>query len=157
MGRGGRGVLSAAALASLAVWACLVPRSAYAGPLTLTITGSVDFPDQSPDIAPVIGPDDVTVSVRALAAPGAPWILTMIADSDLTSGADVIPIGNVSWTASPSPPFQGGALSAVIPAVLGTGTSHFTALMSLNFYLQNSWDYVPGDYTATATLTLASP
>ena len=145
-------------LVAAVVALCLgAPSPVHAGPLTLTITGSVSFPDQSPDIVPVIGPDDVSVSVRSLAAPGTPWVLTMVADSDLTSGTDVIPIGNVSWTASPSPPFQGGILSTVVPVVLGNGVSHFSSVATLGFYLQNSWDYVPGDYTATATLTLSSP
>ncbi len=133
------------------------PPPADAGPLTLTITGSVSFPDGSPDLEPVIGPRDISVLVNVRATPGNPWILTMIADSDLTSGTDVIPIGNVSWTASPSPLFRGGTLSTVVPAVLGNGVSHFSSLATLGFYLQNSWAYVPGTYTATATVTLSSP
>lgn len=140
----------------LSLWSG-APPPAYAGPLTLTITGSVSFPDQSPDIVPVIGPRNISVMVDVRATPGSPWILTMIANSDLTSGTDVIPIGNVSWIASPSPPFRGGTLSTVVPAVLGNGVSHYTATATLGFYLQNSWDYVPGTYTATATVTLSSP
>ena len=99
----------------------------------------------------------VAVEVRALAVPGSPWILTIIADSDLMSGTSAIPIGEITWTASPSPPFQAGTLSTVVPSVLGSGLSHFTALLTLSFYLRNSWSYEPGHYAATATLTLSSP
>lgn len=154
----GRSCPSTAALVGVVLSLCLgTPSPTRAGPLTLTITGSVSFPDRSPDIDSVIGPRNITVLVDARATPGTPWILTMIADSDLTSGTDAIPIGNVSWTASPSPPFRGGTLSTVVPAVLGNGVSHFTSSATLGFYLQNSWAYVPGTYTATATVTLSSP
>jgi hypothetical protein len=157
-GRCGRGIRSLVVLVGGVLSLCLsVPPPVQGGPLTLTITGSVSFPDQSPDIVPMIGPRNITVLVDARATPGTPWVLTMIADSDLTSGTDVIPIGNVSWTASPSPPFRGGTLSTVVPAVLGNGVSHFTSSATLGFYLQNSWAYVPGTYTATATVTLSSP
>ncbi len=154
----GRRVPARAIRAGLAVWLCVgMAAVSMAGPVTLTVTGSVDFPDESPDLAPVLGPEDIQVEVRALAVPGSPWILTIIADSDLMSGTSAIPIGEITWTASPSPPFQAGTLSTVVPSVLGSGLSHFTALLTLSFYLRNSWSYEPGHYAATATLTLSSP
>jgi hypothetical protein len=97
------------------------------------------------------------VRVRVWGNPGGAWILTALADSDLQSGPDLISIGNVFWTASNSPPFQDGFLSTVLPIVAGAGTDPTNERSNLDFYFNNSWDYVTGDYSATATLTLAAP
>jgi hypothetical protein len=130
---------------------------ASAGPARLILSGAVTFPDSDPDAVPVIGPQSVTLGVEVLGPVGVPWTLTFIANSDLQSGSNVIPISNVSWTVTPNPPFRNGALSTVTPIVLATGFSHSRLLATFRFFMPNSWNYVPGNYTATATLTLAAP
>ncbi len=139
-----------AALVSLA-------GGASAGPAKLTLSGGVTFPDADPDAVPIMGPQTVTLGVQVLGPVGVPWTLTFIANSDLQSGTNMIPISNVSWTVRPNPPFRDGALSTVTPIVLATGVSHSRLVGTFNFYMPNSWNYVPGNYTATATFTLAAP
>ena len=73
------------------------------------------------------------------------------------SGASTIPISNVSWIATPSPPFRNGTLSTVAQT-LATGAG--TALLQqgdVTFRLTNSWNYTVGNYTQTVTFTLTSP
>jgi hypothetical protein len=130
---------------------------AWAGPAKLTLFGGVTFPDADPDAVPVLGPQPVTLEVQVMGAVGIPWTLTFIANSDLQSGPNVIPISNVSWTVTPNPPFRDGQLSTLTPVVLATGVSHSRLLATFNFVMPNSWNYVPGNYTATATFTLAAP
>ncbi len=141
----------------LAAALVLLASGAWAGPARLTLSGGVTFPDADPDAVPVIGPQVITLGVQVLGPVGVPWTLTFIANSDLQSGGNVIPISNVSWTVTPNPPFRDGALSTATPIVLATGVSHSRLLATFNFYMPNSWNYVPGNYTATATFTLAAP
>ena len=73
------------------------------------------------------------------------------------SGASTIPIANVSWIATPNPPFRNGTLSTVAQT-LATGTG--TALLQqgdVTFRFVNSWNYTVGNYTQTITFTLTSP
>jgi hypothetical protein len=121
------------------------------------LTGTVDFPDASPDLSPVIGPDNVTLDVLALGAPGRPWTLSVIANSDLLSGPEVIPAGDVSWTVVPDPPYRAGSLSKSTPFLVGTGLTHERRTATFSFYLDNSWSHAPGNYGMTATFTLTSP
>ena len=65
----------------------------------------------------------------------------------------MIPIGNVSWEAVPNPPYQSGVLSMLTPALIGSGVAHTRATVTLDFYLQNSWTYLSGDYRGQATFT----
>lgn len=123
----------------------------------LTISGSVSFPDANPDLVPLVGPGTVRIDVRALGAPGNPWTLSVIGDSDLLSGPDLIPISAVSFTATPSPTFTGGRLSVAMPVLCGAGLTHATTAATFQFYLDNSWTYPEGNYIGTATFTLAVP
>jgi len=134
------------------------PRASEAATITLRLTpSSIAFPDASPDVTPLIGPATVMVSVKAEGSPGYPWVLTLLANSDLRSGPSVIPITAISWTSSPSPPFLNGTLSRVTSALLGTGIAHINADLRMDFMLQNSWSYNVGAYSATATFTLSGP
>ena len=136
----------------------LGPRASEAATITLRLTpSSLAFPDASPDVTPLIGPATVMVSVKAEGSPGYPWVLTFLGNSDLRSGASVIPITAISWTSSPSPPFNNGTLSRVSPILLGTGIAHINADLRMDFMLQNSWSYDVGSYSATATFTLSGP
>jgi hypothetical protein len=146
--------VSAGALAGFLLGA----PAAFSAPIArLTLTGTVNFPDADPDAVPSIGPQPVTVGVRVLGTPGSPWTLSVIADSDLVSGGSVIPISNVSWTASPSPMFSGGVLSTLTPVLCGSGVSHTIVNATFSFRFVNSWTWTPGVYSSTATFTLAAP
>ncbi len=125
--------------------------------LQINLSGNVSFPDADPDLVQQVGPQTITIGVTATGTVGRIWVLTVQADTDLLSGADVIPIGTVSWSASPNPPFQNGVLSTAAPTVIGTGRIPTLAIGQFSFYFSNSWGYDTGDYTTTATLTLASP
>ena len=136
----------------------LGPRASEAATITLRLTPSnLTFPDASPDAIPLIGPATVMVTVKAEGSPGYPWVLTLLGNSDLRSGVSVIPITAISWTSSPSPPFNSGTLSRVSPVLLGTGIAHINADLRMDFMLQNSWSYDVGSYSATATFTLSGP
>jgi hypothetical protein len=135
----------------------LSPGLSWAGKISLTLSGGISFPDQSPDTVPVIGPETVTLEVKVVGQSGIPWTLTLIANSDFQSGPDVIPIGVVSWTAFPDPPYQGGTLSVVVPAVIASGLTHDRDNVTFDFVMQNSWTYDAGNYSSTATFTLTSP
>jgi hypothetical protein len=134
------------------------PRASEAATITLRLTpSSISFPDASPDVTPLIGPATVMVSVKAEGSPGYPWVLTFLANSDLRSGPSVIPINKISFTSSPSPPFNSGTMSRVSPMLLGTGIAHINTALRMDFMLQNSWSYNVGAYSATATFTLSGP
>ena len=136
----------------------LGPRVGHAGTLTLRLTpATLNFPDADPDQVPSIGPATVLVDVKATGAPGYPWVLTLLGNSDLRSGVDVIPISAISWTATPNPPFRDGTLSLVSPITLGSGIAHINSNLRMDFRLQNSWAYNAGNYSARATFTLTAP
>lgn len=133
------------------------PSGAGAQQVQINVYGDVDFPDADPDVTPVIGPIQLRIRVNAPVGPGSLWTLTLLADTDLTSGTDVIPASSVSWVASPSPPFQDGTLSTTVPTLVGSGTTSAHQWGMMDFYLLNSWGYEPGSYTAQATYTLSIP
>jgi len=136
----------------------LGPRASEAATITLRVTpSSITFPDASPDVTPMIGPATVMVTVKAEGRPGYPWVLSVVGNSDLRSGPSVIPITAVSFTSSPSPPFNSGTMSRVSPILLGTGIAHINTDLRMDFMLQNSWSYDVGAYSATATFTLSGP
>ncbi len=145
------GCIAAALLAGFV----LAPQADAAVVTRLRLFGSVAFPDADPDTRPQIGPQPLVVGVSVVGRTGVPWTLTVQADSDLTSGASVIPISNVGWAAAT--PFQSGTLSTAVPVQIASGVSHTMTTARLDFFLTNSWTYVPGLYTATATFTLAAP
>ena len=135
----------------------LAPGLSWAGKISLTLSGGISFPDQSPDTVPVIGPETVILEVKVVGQSGIPWTLTLIANSDFQSGPDVIPISVVSWTAFPDPPYQGGTLSVVAPTLIASGLTHDRDNVTFDFVMQNSWTYDAGNYSSSATFTLASP
>lgn len=130
---------------------------ADAGNVSLTLSGGIVFADASPDLFPVLGPQSVTLEVKAVGRRPVPWTLTLIADSDFRSGPDIIPISVVSWMAIPDPPYRSGTLSTVTPQLIGSGMTHEFTSVTFDFYMQNSWAYNAGNYSATATFTLSAP
>jgi hypothetical protein len=157
-GRAGLGLFRGLLGAALVAFVPAAPESAWGGNISITLSpGGITLPDASPDVAPVIGPVPLAVTVKAVGRSGVPWSLTLIANSDLRSGPDVIPISVISWTSSPNPPFMDGILSAVAPRLIATGVTHDFYDFTMNFYMNNSWSYDAGNYTSSATFTLAAP
>jgi hypothetical protein len=124
--------------------------------LLLVQPATITFPSNDPDTVPVIVAASIRVSYIAQGAPN-PWTITVRAGGNLISGASTIPISNVSWTATPSPPFRNGTLSTVAQT-LATGTGLINVDRGdVTFRFVNSWNYTVGNYTQTVTFTLSSP
>jgi hypothetical protein len=129
--------------------------------LDLTVSPRViTFPSSDPDAVPVVDASPVTVSYRIRQNNAAPWSLTVLAGGDLTSGPSRIDISNVTWVATPAPPFQNGTLSKTVAQRIASGTGNVpnpntTGLIT--FRLANSWTYSTGTYTQTVLFTLSAP
>jgi hypothetical protein len=138
----------------------LVPGAAEAQRLTLTLNPQViTFPPADPDIDPVIVAAPVEISYRVQGNAGGTWVLTVLANGDLSSGGATIDISNVTWIATPAPPFQNGTLSRTVEQTLASGSGNVnpTSTGSLTFRLANSWTYTAGTYTQTVVFTLSAP
>jgi hypothetical protein len=127
--------------------------------LDLSITpASIMFASADPDVSPVIAAAPVVVTVR-VRGNGGPWTLTVLAGGDLIAGSSAVDITNVSWTATPAPPYQSGTLSKTVAQRLASGTGNVSpaANGSVTFRLANSWIYSAGNYTQTLVFTLSAP
>ena len=127
--------------------------------LDLTISPlSISFASANPDTTPVVAAAPIVVTIRVRQNIG-PWTLTVLANGDLLSGASLVDISNVTWTATPAPPFQGGTLSKTVAqrVASGTGTVNPAENGSLTFRLANSWTYNAANYTQTLIFTLTAP
>lgn len=135
-------------------------RGGGPGPrLNLSVTpASIVFASADPDLVPVIMAAPVTVQIRVRQNTG-PWQLTVLANGDLISGADTVDITNVSWTATPAPPFQGGTVSKTVAQRVASGTADVNPPQngSVMFRLANSWNYAAGTYSQTLVFTLSAP
>lgn len=153
----GRPAIAGAALLAILCGLVSPPGAARAGNIQLTLSGAVAFVDDDPDLVPVLGPQVVELDVKAVGRRNVPWTLTLEALSNLSSGVDVIPISVISWTAAPNPPYMDGTLSMSRPTLVASGITHEQGLVSFSFWMQNSWAYNAGTYSATALFTLAAP
>lgn len=128
--------------------------------LELSISPTViTFPPADPDIEPMIPSVPITVSYRIRQAQGANWQLTVLASGNLMSGGSMVDITNVTWIATPAPPFRNGTLNHTVAQVLAAGVGNVTptATGSITLRLKNSWTYDTGTYTQTIVFTLSSP
>jgi hypothetical protein len=156
------------ALISIVVLALIPLLFAAAIPVLTISPTTITFPSLDPDAAPEIPaltPMAIEIRVTAL-KPEETWILEFCAASDLTSGADTIPISNVRWTISgtalPSGSFQNGSLVRNICQQAGIGPGDVFAkkadvAASVQFYLANSRSYAPGTYTAPVDVRVTVP
>jgi hypothetical protein len=138
----------------------MVPGTAAAQRVDLTVTpGVITVPSTDPDIAPLIAAAPVQVSYRVRQNNFAPWSLTVLAGGDLNSGSSTVDISNVTWVATPAPPFQNGTLSKTVAQTLASGTGNVNpaGTGSITFRVANSWTYTAGTYTQTVTFTLSTP
>jgi hypothetical protein len=119
---------------------------------------SISFPSADPDAVPIVAAAPVVVTVHVRQNQG-PWSLTVLAGGDLIAGPATVDITNVSWTATPAPPFQNGTLSKTVaqPLASGTDTVNPARNGSVTFRLVNSWSYSAGNYTQTVVFTLSAP
>jgi hypothetical protein len=148
-----------AALLVLIAWA-LCPADARGQRLELSITpSSFSFPSADPDLAPVVSSPTLTIRYRVQQNQGAQWRITVLANGDLQSGSTSIPITNVTWMATPSPPFQNGTLSSTVEQLLasGTGNSNPARTGTITFTLVNSWNYAAGVYSQSFVFTISAP
>jgi hypothetical protein len=136
------------------------PTLAEAQRLDLSITPTnVVFATADPDTVPVISSTVVQISYRIQQNNFQPWMLSVLAGGDLVSGSATVDISNISWVASPSPPFQNGVMSKTVAQRVASGTGNVAnpSQGQITFRLANSWNYVPGLYTQTVVFTLTAP
>jgi hypothetical protein len=136
------------------------PASAGAQQLTLTITPAVvTFPSSDPDAAPVLNAAPLTVDYRVRGNGNRPWMLTVVASGDLMAGGSRIAAGEVSWIATPAPPFRSGTMTTTQAQAVASGTGNVNpgTRGTLTFRLANSWTYDAGTYTQMLTFTLSTP
>ena len=142
----------------LLAWPALA--SAQPGPrLELAVSPvTVTFGSADPDISPVVTAAPVVVTIRIRQSAG-PWQLTVLAGGDLMSGGTAVDITNVSWTATPTPPFQNGTMSKTVAQRMASGTGNVNPAEngSVTFRLANAWTYSAGIYTQTVVFTLSAP
>jgi hypothetical protein len=140
-----------------AVLLCAV--DAHAQKLDLSVSPTViTFASADPETTPSILAPPIVVSARVRQVKGnSPWLLTVLANGDLISGTQTVDITNVTWAATPAPPFQNGTLSKTVAQQVAAGTGNLTKDGSLTFRLANSWNYAAGTYTQTIVFTLSAP
>ena len=136
------------------------PSTAVAQRLDLSLSPAViTFPSSDPDAVPVVPAPPVQVTYRVRQNTNAPWSLTVLAAGDLISGPSQVDISNVTWVATPAPPFQNGTLSKTVAQRVASGTGNVNpdTIGSITFRLANSWTYSTGTYTQTILFTLSAP
>ena len=137
------------------------PAASTAQRLDLSLSPRViTFPSSDPDTVPVISSAPVQIDYRVRQNdPGGPWALTVLAAGDLVSGSSSVAISNVTWIATPAPPFQNGTLSKTVAQRVASGSGNLNpaAIGSITFLLANSWTYSTGTYTQTVLFTLSAP
>ena len=146
--------------ALLAIVAIGIAAPARAQILEMSLSPRViSFPSSDPDAVPIVLAPPVTVSYRIRQNSGSAWSLTVLAGGDLISGPSRVDISNVTWTATPAPPFQNGTLSKTVAQRIASGTGNVAnpSIGSVTFRLANSWTYNTGTYTQTVLFTLSSP
>jgi hypothetical protein len=126
---------------------------AAADKISLTLgTSIIQFQDANPDTTPsvqAVSPVPVTVNFDG----NGTWVLQILANGDLVSGANTIPINRISWTAS-GVTFMNGTLSKSTAQTVATGNKQTSdASGTLRFFLQNSWNYATGSYGQSLTFT----
>lgn len=114
---------------------------------------AITFPPADPDLEPVVAANSSVRVQITTSPPNRRWELLIRAEGNLVSASgQVISISNISWTATPQPPFRDGVLAAGQNLVLATGgRGDLTGEVFFSF--QNSWSYVAGEYTQIITFT----
>ena len=111
-------------------------------------------PDEGKQISALQG--DIKVTVKARTGSTSPVNLNLIADGDLASGPDIIPIQNVSWQAT-GQGFMSGTLNKTTVRTAGSWLGSGIREVAIRYYLNNSWNYQKGQYQVSVTYTLTTP
>jgi hypothetical protein len=121
-------------------------------------TNTITFPNMDPDEVKQVPAlqNDIKVTVKARTGSTSPVNLHVIADGDLVSGPDTIPVQNVIWQAS-GQGFLSGILSKSTVQTAGSWKGSGVREGVFRFYLNNSWNYQKGEYQVTVTYTLTTP
>jgi len=119
---------------------------------------SINFPDADPDVTPRINAmeNPVRVTVQAQTGKKKTVTLTVLAQGDLASGPDSIPISNVRWTAT-GEGFVPGTMSKSAAVTAGTWVGPGIRRGAFSYSLANSWNYHRGSYRASVIYTLSAP
>jgi len=147
------------ALLGLTIW-LLLGDPAAAQRVNLQVRpNSITFPTADPDVAPTVQAQPLVVRYQVRNNDTQGWRLTVLAAGDLIAGASMIDIGNVSWTATPTPPFQAGTLSKTVEQTVASGFGNVQQSQTgtLTLYLNNLWSYDVGVYTQSIVFTLSAP
>lgn len=150
-------VVRAAAIAAVTL---LLPAGAAAQALELTVSPfTISFPSSNPDTMPIVSSPPVQVTYRIRGNGNRPWTLTVRALGDLNSGLSSVDIANVTWVATPAPPFQNGTVSRTVAQRVASGTGNVNPAQQghITFRLANSWNYDAGVYTQIVLFTLTAP
>jgi hypothetical protein len=155
-------MMSKAALRALLVAGMLglAGTPAWAQRLELSVTPVIVlFPSQDPDVVPLVSAPPMTITIRVRGNGNQPWQLSVLASGNLMSGPSSVDITNVTWVATPAPPFRTGTMSRTVAQIVaaGTGNVNPTLTGSVTFRLNNSWTYDSGLYLQTVVFTLAAP
>lgn len=149
----GTGVLLAASCLLLTATVARAQR------VDLTITpAAFTFPSADPDVAPVVNSPALTIRYRVQQNQGAQWRITVVANGDLVSGGASIPVTNVTWTATPAPPFQNGTMNSTVEQLVASDAGNSPSRSgTITFFLVNSWNYAAGVYSQSFVFTISAP
>lgn len=119
---------------------------------------SLQFPDANPDVVLAIpsssGP--ITITAKARSSPGTEVTLTLLANDDLRSGMNTIPISALKWTATGNG-FVAGTASRTASQMVGVWVDSGARTGTQSFTLDNSWERATGNYSVTLVYTLTAP
>ena len=124
--------------------------------LSLSLS-SINWLDADPDLTPTFSSGAITVDVKARTSAGGAVTVTVLADGDLTSGSDTIPVNTLTWTATGAGFTANGANNFTTAQMLGSWTNSGNHNGTQTLSLPNSWSYRTGTYTATLNYTLTAP
>jgi hypothetical protein len=120
---------------------------------------TITFPAADPDSSPQVAADrPVQVTIRATGMGGRSWQLTLRANGNLNDFWSLasIDISNVSWTATPIPPFRIGTRADNVEQIAASRDGSYNNRGDLNFVFQNQWSYWAGQYSQTVAFTLSA-
>ncbi len=119
---------------------------------------TITFPSMDPDETKQIPAiqNDIKVIVKVRTGSTSPVNLNIIAEGDLASVSDTIPVQNVIWQAS-GQGFMSGTLSKSTVQTAGSWKGSGVREGVFRYYLNNSWNYQRAEYQVTITYTLTTP